>query len=145
LLNLFGINVNIFKKNISAQEYETLERLQRHLILLLPESLEVSQSIHPLPAHIDWRYVQAASVSVVKLQRCITESMKIAPKSKQELANLLEVINNYLAKPARERSQEAELEFRTQISKLAPKILRLWVQHHGFTLDKLWDRYLHIH
>lgn len=142
---MFGFSFNIFKKNIAAREFEALERLQRHLILLLPESLEASQTIHPLPAHIDWRYAQAASISVIRLQRCVARCMKIAPKSKPELTNLLTALNTYLKKPATERSQEEELKFRTEISKIAPKIIRLWVQHHDFKPDKFWDHYFRTH
>jgi hypothetical protein len=142
-LRLFGFNLNVFKKRVPTGEHVALEKLQRHLTLLLPESLELTHSIHPLPAHIDWRYVHTTSESIIKLQSCITDCMKVVPESKQELTKLQNIINQYLAKPARERSQEAELKFRAEVEKIAPKIIQLWIKHFGFKCDKFWARYLH--
>jgi hypothetical protein len=145
VLRLFGFNLNIFKKNISATNIEILEKLQRYLTYLLPESLEETSSIHPVPGYIDWRYAQTMSDPVVKLQHCIKQCMKIAPKSKQELVKLTTVINKYLAKPQRERSHESELSFRTEISRIAPKIIQSWIKYLGFKCDRFWDRYLYYH
>ncbi|MEI8295745.1 MAG: hypothetical protein WCG04_04405 [Alphaproteobacteria bacterium] len=142
---MFGFSVNIFKKNISASELENLERLQRYLTLLMPEYLEEASSIHPIPGYIDWRYVQATNEPVVKLLRCITDCQKIATKSKPVLVELTSIINKYLAKPQSERSHAAELKFRTDISKVAPKIIQSWIDNIGFKCEKFWAHYLHYH
>jgi hypothetical protein len=142
---LFGFSLNIFKRKISARELETLERLQRYLTFSLPESLDEASSLYPVPGYIDWRYVQTTSDPVVKLLRCIADCMKIAPKSKQSLVELTIVINKYLAKPNYERNHAAELKFRTEMSKIAPKIIQSWIDHVGFKCDKFWAHYLHYH